>query len=114
MIAMPRWYKIEIQPNIQEHKLHVFCDTSEKVYSAVAYLQGENESGETLTSFVASKARVAPLKKLTFPVLELMGALIGARIGHNLLPPLKMEKNQIRMWTDSVIVLRWIQSSAQK
>lgn len=43
-----------------------------------------------------------------------MGALIGARIGHNLLRPLKMEKNLIHMWTDSVIVLHWIQSSAQK
>lgn len=82
----------------------MFCDASEKVYSAIAYLQGENKSGETLTSFVASKARVAPLK-LTFPVLELMGALIGARIGHNLLRPLKMEKNPIRMWRDSVMYI---------
>lgn len=42
LIAIPRWYKIEIQPNVQAHKLHVFCDASEKVYSAVAYLQGKN------------------------------------------------------------------------
>lgn len=77
-------------------------------------MQGKNESEETVTSFVVSKARIAPLKKLTSLRLELIGALIGARIGHKLLCPLKMEKHQIQMWTDSVIVLHWIQSSAQK
>lgn len=77
LIAIPRWYEIEIQPNIDTHKLHVFCDASEKAYSAVAYLQGRNESGETVTSFVASKARIAPLKELTLPHLELMGASMG-------------------------------------
>lgn len=68
-------------------------------------LQGKNESGETVTSFVASKAKMLPLKKLNLLHIELMGVLIGARIGHNLLCLLKMEKHQIQIWTDSVIVL---------
>ncbi|KAL0150932.1 hypothetical protein M9458_053851 [Cirrhinus mrigala] len=114
LMNIPRWYGIEVQPNVRVHKLHIFCDASEKVYGAVAYLQGENEGGETVTSFVASKTRVAPLKKLTLPRLELMGALIGARIGNNLLRPLNMEKTQICMWTDSLIALHWIKGSAQR
>ncbi|KAK0143565.1 hypothetical protein N1851_018305 [Merluccius polli] len=112
--VIPIWYKIEFQPNAQSHKLHVFCDSSEKAYGAVVYLQGHNEDGEMVTSFVASKSQVAPLKKLTLPCMELMGALIGARLGNNLLKSLNMEKNQLRMWTDSMITLHWIRSTPQK
>ena len=114
LLANPRWYHIDIQPNSQTLKLHYFCDASEKAYSAVAYLQGPNKEGNIVTSFVASKVKVAPLKKLTLPRLELMGALIGARLGNNLLKPLNMEKNQLNMRTDSMIVFHWIRSAAQK
>ena len=114
LVAIPRWYHIEIQPNMQSLELHVYCDASEKAYSAVAYMQGKNQDGEIVTSFVASKSRVAPLKKLTLPRLELMGALIGARLGNNLLKSLKMEKNQLKLWTDSMITLHWVRSSAHK
>lgn len=95
-------------------KLHVFCDASERAYSAVAYLEGETKDGEPSTSFVASKSRVAPLKRMTLPRLELMGAVIGARLANNLMMTLKMEQSQIRMWTDSMITLHWIRSSAKK
>ncbi|KAI3355778.1 hypothetical protein L3Q82_004216 [Scortum barcoo] len=113
-LDIPRWYQIDIKPDSQTVKLHVFCDASERAYSAVAYLQGENKEKEIVTSFVASKSKVATLKKTTLPHLELMGALIGARLGNNLLKPLNMEINQLNMWTDSVIVLHWIRSTAQR
>lgn len=45
-------------PNSHTLKLHVFCDTSERAYSAVAHLQGETKDGEMTTSLVASKSRV--------------------------------------------------------
>ncbi|XP_060756589.1 uncharacterized protein LOC132867628 [Neoarius graeffei] len=113
-LDIPRWYQIDINPDSQTVKLHVFCDASERAYSAVAYLQGENKEKEIVTSFVASKSKVAPLKKMTLPRLELMGALIGARLGNNLLKPLNMKINQLNMWTDSMIVLHWIRSTAQR
>lgn len=57
----------------------MFCDASETAYNAVAYLKGKNEHGEVVTSFVASKSKVVPLKKISLLRLEQMGALIGAR-----------------------------------
>lgn len=94
--------------------LHVFCLTSERAYSAAAYLQGESPDGKPTMSLAASKSRVAPLKKMTLPRLELMGAVIGARLANNLMTTLKPEPHQIRMWTDSMITLHWICSSTQK
>lgn len=61
-----------------------------------------------------SKSRVAPIKKLTLPRLELMGALVAARMGNNLLKAMNMHPSQIRMWSDSMIVFQWICSSAQR
>lgn len=100
-MAITRWYCVELQNEPQETTLHVFCDASERAYSAVAYLCGRNKDGDIVTCFVASKSKVAPLKKITLPRLELLGALIGARLGIHLLGPLNMEKSQLKMWTDS-------------
>ena len=113
-ISIPRWYGKNDQQSSKPSRLHVFCDASEKAYSAVAYLQWEVRDKEMAVSLVASKSRVAPLKKLSLPRLELMGALIGARLGRNLINLLKMEPHQLHMWTDSMIVVHWIRSSAHK
>jgi len=53
-VAIPRWYKIETQSITDTVKLHIYCDASEKAYSAVAYLQGQNEGGEVVTTLLAS------------------------------------------------------------
>lgn len=113
-IVIPRWYGTETLQNSQAQVLHVFSDASEKSFGAAAYLQGQTAEGEPMTRLVMSKSRVAPIKKLTLPRLELMGALIAARMGNNLLQALNMRQNQIRMWTDSMIVLQWISSSLHK
>ncbi|RXN15829.1 pao retrotransposon peptidase superfamily [Labeo rohita] len=113
-IVIPRWYgvKSEYKHNVQQ--LHVFCDASKKVYSTVAYLLRETDDGTKTTCLVASKSRVALLKKMSLPRLELMGAVIGARLGNNLLKPLNMELQQVHLFTDSMIVLQWIHSPAHK
>lgn len=74
--------------NSQDLKLHVFCDSSEKAYSAVACLQGERKDGELTIRLVAYKSRVAPLKRVTLPCLWLMGAVIAARLGSILMKAL--------------------------
>lgn len=86
------------QLNSQAVKLHVFCDSGERAYYAVAYLQGKTNEGNILMSSVASKSRLAPLKRITLPCLEFVGAVIAARLGNK----------QLHLWTDSMIVLHWI------
>ena len=48
-------------------------------------------------SLVASKSRVAPLKKITLPRLELIGAVIAARPGNTLIKALQLDKTQLRL-----------------
>ena len=84
--------------------LHVFVDASMKAYGAVAYLNNEKD-----TSLVMAKTRVAPLKKLTLPQLELMAAVIGARLAHHLQTTLTC--SNITLWSDSQIVLQWIKTT---
>ena len=84
--------------------LHVFVDASIKAYGTVAYLT----SGPH-TTMVMSKTRVAPLKKLTLPQLELMAAVVGARLASYLRNQLKIAHTVY--WSDSQIVIDWLSSN---
>lgn len=45
------------------------------------------------------------MKKLTLPQLELMAALIGARLTNNVMETL--EPRNVTFWIDSQIVIHW-------
>ncbi|GFW03848.1 uncharacterized protein TNCV_2049641 [Trichonephila clavipes] len=80
-IKIPRYYFQNFLPsNANTIQLHCFSDASKKAYGTVTYLRIELNDGNIISSFVASKGRVAPLKTLSIPRLELMGALLSARL----------------------------------
>ncbi|XP_018378079.1 PREDICTED: uncharacterized protein LOC108770842 [Trachymyrmex cornetzi] len=61
-------------------ELHGFCDASAVGYGACIYVRSRDESGNVLVRLLCAKSRVAPLKTLTIPRLELCGALILAQL----------------------------------
>ncbi|KAL0146798.1 hypothetical protein M9458_057737 [Cirrhinus mrigala] len=103
---IPRWYGVKSEYKHDVQQLHMFCDASKKVYSTVAYLLRETDDGTKTTCLVASTRRPCHV--------ELMGAVIGVRLGNNLLKPLNMKLRQVHLFTDSMIVLQWIRSPAHK
>ncbi|GBM93008.1 hypothetical protein AVEN_178280-1 [Araneus ventricosus] len=113
-LKIPRYYfPDQIVIDNQDIQLHVFSDASLKSFGAVAYLRYKTSKGKFQTSFVISKSRVAPIKKLTLPRLELMGAIIASRIVKHLKGIFKDIK-KVFCWSDSTIVRHWIKGSASK
>ena len=85
-------------------QLHIFADASTKAYGAVAYLASNNH-----TAFIMAKTRVAPLKELTLPRLELMAAVVATRVSVFIIASLSLQETPLYLWSDSQIVLHWIQ-----
>ena len=75
MVVVPRCY-FELGKRPERLELHGFSDASEHAYAAVLYLRTLYSDGSVSVRLVASKTKVAPLKKQTIPRLELLGALI--------------------------------------
>ncbi|CAG2206627.1 unnamed protein product [Mytilus edulis] len=88
----------------QTARLHIFTDASKQAYGACAYIvQGKH------SQLVMAKNRVAPLKVITLPRLELMGAVVGAKLAKHVSNILGI--TEITFWCDSQIVLSWLYSS---
>ena len=110
-IAVDRLVLSKGQP--LEIQLHGFCDSSEKAYGACLYLRSVNQQGEVTTKLLCSKSRVAPVKKVTLPRLELCGALLLAQLIQKTIPALNLKIDRILLWTDSMIVLSWLAAKTQ-
>ena len=65
--------------------IHGFSDVSEHAYAAVVYLSSTYLDGHVEVNLLCTKMRVMPTKKQTIPRLELLGALILARLVHSVL-----------------------------
>nr|CAI5867743.1 unnamed protein product [Callosobruchus analis] len=92
-------------------QLHGFCDASSKAYGAAVYLRSVDASGSVQVSLVAAKSRVAPLKALTIPRLELCGALVLVELVQRIKGALTLKIDSIYLWCDSTVVLSWIATS---
>ena len=100
---------------IEEIELHMFGDSSQEVFSAVGFLRAKCEgNNDTYLSFVVGKARVAPMKAMSMPKLELQASLLATRLRQKIIDALTIEVPTIFMWTDSTTVLQWLASSEKQ
>ena len=96
--------------------LHMFGDSSEEVFCAVAFLGARVKTSlETQVAFVFGKARVAPMKALSIPKLELQAALLATRLKEDVLKALTIPvSNTTFIGTDSTTVLQWLSSGSKQ
>lgn len=60
--------------------MHHFADACETGYGTVTYLRMQNTEKMVHVAFLFGKARVAPLKPITIPRLELTATIVAARV----------------------------------
>lgn len=101
-----------IGPHVPQ--LLIFTDASPCAYGAVTYLRVIDSSGKIVIQQLLAKVRVAPIKRLTLPCLELVGTLLGARLLKLLRDTVPHENLEYFCWTDSRICLSWLQSTPTK
>ena len=104
-ISFPRWIHYKSNYSIE---IHGFCDASQQAIAAVVYIRVNNNQNEVQTSILASKSKVAPLKRLTIPQLELCGACLLTKFVSHLINVLKFNNVPIYLWTDSFVTYTWI------
>lgn len=103
-ISIPRFLGTESFSNIQ---IHGFCDASERAYAAALYIRCEINSVVT-TLLIGAKTKVAPLNSISLPRLELCGAVLLSKLVKKFQPSLPCTEGNIFLWTDSTIVLSWL------
>lgn len=103
-IRIPRWIETRRSTSIQ---LHGFCDASERAYAAVIYVRVQTAENEWTLRMITSKTRVAPVKTISLPRLELCGAVLLAKLIVSIRT--SFNASSIYTWSDSEIVLAWLQ-----
>lgn len=111
-LHIPRWVMQNDATNVQ---LHVFCDASENAYGACLYVRCSDSNGSVKSELLTARSRVAPVKNLTIPRLEVNTAVLGSKLlaatKRALERVLKVQSSTL--WTDSQIVRTWITSSSK-
>jgi hypothetical protein len=94
--------------NIATRQMHIFVDASQDVYSAVAYIRNDTDTGVKLR-FVQARSRLRPIKAaFTIPRMELLAEEMGLTLAKKLIATLSFRHQDIHLWTDSRAVHDWL------
>ncbi|XP_065060575.1 uncharacterized protein LOC135687848 [Rhopilema esculentum] len=114
VISLPRCLYEKSTDKINKCYLHGFADASKKAYCAMIYLVYETDTGMH-SGLICAKTRVAPLKELSIPRLELMSGRILSTLMetvYNALSP-QIKIDGCRYWLDSKTALYWINNQGE-
>ena len=100
--------------NVKSYELHHFSDASERGYGAVSYLRLISYDEKVHCTLVMSKSRLAPIKMVTIPRLELSAAVLATRLDRMIRQEIQFPINGSTFWTDSTCVLRYIRNKDKR
>ncbi|GFT77672.1 pro-Pol polyprotein [Trichonephila clavipes] len=103
-LKIPRKSSIPVEIQVKSKSIP-FPTPVKKAYGAAAFLRVKHKDRVSV-DLVTSKSRVAPLKRLSLPRLELMGALLAARLAKEVKKILDQKcSTRAFFWTDSQVTL---------
>ena len=113
--ALPQLERVSIKRSLTSperevagFELHNFSDASISGYGVSVYVRVRYVDGEVKCCFLLGKARVAPIKFVSVPRLELTAALLAAKGTNFVINELDIKFSKVFLWTDSTVVLRYI------
>ena len=113
-IQVDRCFKPKGFGEIKEVELHLFSDASHQGYAAVAYLRLKDVTNQVHCAFVMGKARLAPIREISIPRLELTAAVISVRLSKIIREELDMTIDRVCYWSDSTSVLKCINNESKR
>ena len=111
---IPRCFKPSDFASVQCRELHHFSDASSQGYGAVSYLRQIDTTGNVHCSLVMAKSRLAPLKSVTIPRMELSAAVLATRLDRMIKQETTTPIDRSVFWTDSTCVLRYIENKDKR
>ena len=99
-ILIPRWLG---SFESSRFELHCFCDASEKAYVAALYAVIYTVNKIT-SKLITCKSKVAPIKTVSIPRLELCGAVVLSRLTTYVLQKFERVPSRVHCWSDSKVV----------
>lgn len=103
-LRIPRWLNTTAGVKIE---LFGFADASKIGYGAAIYVRCSTSS-EVWCNLLTSKTRVAPVKTVTIPRLELCAANLLANLMQNIREKCKLNNLPYKLYSDSMVTLHWI------
>ena len=98
-----------------ENEIHVFQDTSAVAVAAVAYLKTvSNLATDAQTCYLIGKCKVAPIKQISIPKIELEAAVIGVRLLSTIIKESSFQVTRSTLWRDSQLVLDWLSTNKKQ
>jgi allantoicase len=91
--------------------LACFCDASSLSFCAAVYTLVSTDQGIRSNILLFAKTRVAPMKRISMPRMELVAMMIGGRAVKFLRQHLGRKSNLV-VFGDSRCVLQWVRSTA--
>lgn len=95
-------------------EIHSFSDACETGIGQVSYLRMVNENGKAHVSFLLAKSRVAPIKPMSIPRLELTAAVVSVNVATMLLKELSYKDPKLFFHTDSEVVIGYIHNETRR
>lgn len=111
-IAVPRW--MGLSTDLIDVQLHAFCDASTLCYAGVIFIRSQSIDGQVTCKLLTSKTKLAPIKTISIPRLELCGAVLVTKLLKRCMDTLAVPDVKLHAWCDSKIVLTWLASCPSK